>query len=126
MVNTEHYLFLWDWLACLEKEAMWFLKPLPVQLLCWPVVINTILPSSLFPIAACAFRYNGLSFVYLIYLLLIPLFSEPTKATMQGKRLCDAAAQLHDLVMLLDSLGLSFFREEAIIWAAGVGVGPAL
>ncbi|TRZ12383.1 hypothetical protein HGM15179_014725, partial [Zosterops borbonicus] len=32
----------------------------------------------------CAFRYNGLSFVYLIYLLLIPLFSEPTKATMQG------------------------------------------
>uniref|UniRef100_A0A8C4JWY3 Piezo type mechanosensitive ion channel component 2 n=1 Tax=Dromaius novaehollandiae TaxID=8790 RepID=A0A8C4JWY3_DRONO len=35
-------------------------------------------------IAACAFRYNGLSFVYLIYLLLIPLFSEPTKATMQG------------------------------------------
>lgn len=36
-------------------------------------------------IAACAFRYNGLSFVYLIYLLLIPLFSEPTKTTMQGK-----------------------------------------
>uniref|UniRef100_A0A8C9N3G8 Piezo type mechanosensitive ion channel component 2 n=1 Tax=Serinus canaria TaxID=9135 RepID=A0A8C9N3G8_SERCA len=35
-------------------------------------------------IAACAFRYNGLSFVYLIYLLLIPLFSEPTKETMQG------------------------------------------
>uniref|UniRef100_A0A8D0HHP2 Piezo type mechanosensitive ion channel component 2 n=1 Tax=Sphenodon punctatus TaxID=8508 RepID=A0A8D0HHP2_SPHPU len=32
----------------------------------------------------CAFRYNGLSFVYLIYLLLIPLFSEPTKTTMQG------------------------------------------
>jgi len=36
-------------------------------------------------IAACAFRYNGLSFVYLIYLLLIPLFSEPTKTTMQGE-----------------------------------------
>ncbi|XP_013907037.1 PREDICTED: piezo-type mechanosensitive ion channel component 2, partial [Thamnophis sirtalis] len=33
---------------------------------------------------SCAFRYNGLSFVYLIYLLLIPLFSEPTKITMQG------------------------------------------
>ncbi|KAG9479078.1 hypothetical protein GDO78_012632 [Eleutherodactylus coqui] len=30
------------------------------------------------------FRYNGISFVYLIYLLLIPLFSEPTKITMQG------------------------------------------
>lgn len=37
-------------------------------------------------VAACAFRYNGLSFVYLIYLLLIPLFSEPTKATMQGEK----------------------------------------
>lgn len=36
--------------------------------------------------AACAFRYNGLSFVYLIYLLLIPLFAEPSKATMQGKK----------------------------------------
>uniref|UniRef100_A0A8C3J245 Piezo type mechanosensitive ion channel component 2 n=1 Tax=Chrysemys picta bellii TaxID=8478 RepID=A0A8C3J245_CHRPI len=39
---------------------------------------------SLFSIAACVFRYNGLSFVYLVYLLLIPLFSEPTKTTMQG------------------------------------------
>uniref|UniRef100_A0A8C8BEI5 Piezo type mechanosensitive ion channel component 2 n=1 Tax=Otus sunia TaxID=257818 RepID=A0A8C8BEI5_9STRI len=36
------------------------------------------------PFCSCAFRYNGLSFVYLIYLLLIPLFSEPTKTTMQG------------------------------------------
>ena len=43
----------------------------------------SLTPSSL-P-TACAFRYNGLSFVYLIYLLLIPLFSEPTKATMQGQ-----------------------------------------
>lgn len=34
---------------------------------------------------ACLFRYNGLSFVYLIYLLLIPLFPEPTCTTMQGK-----------------------------------------
>uniref|UniRef100_A0A3B3ZPQ0 Uncharacterized protein n=1 Tax=Periophthalmus magnuspinnatus TaxID=409849 RepID=A0A3B3ZPQ0_9GOBI len=34
--------------------------------------------------AACLFRYNGLSFVYLIYLLLIPLFAEPTATTMQG------------------------------------------
>ncbi|XP_045061985.1 LOW QUALITY PROTEIN: piezo-type mechanosensitive ion channel component 2, partial [Coregonus clupeaformis] len=33
---------------------------------------------------SCLFRYNGLSFVYLIYLLLIPLFSEPTSTTMQG------------------------------------------
>ncbi|XP_044149385.1 piezo-type mechanosensitive ion channel component 2 isoform X3 [Bufo gargarizans] len=35
-------------------------------------------------VIACMFRYNGISFVYLIYLLLIPLFSEPTKITMQG------------------------------------------
>ncbi|XP_056594418.1 piezo-type mechanosensitive ion channel component 2 isoform X1 [Triplophysa dalaica] len=34
--------------------------------------------------AACLFRYNWLSFVYLIYLLLIPLFAEPTKTTMRG------------------------------------------
>ncbi|CAL8369544.1 unnamed protein product, partial [Boreogadus saida] len=32
----------------------------------------------------CLFRFNGLSFVYLIYLLLIPLFAEPTSTTMQG------------------------------------------
>uniref|UniRef100_A0A4W5QZX4 Piezo-type mechanosensitive ion channel component 2a, tandem duplicate 2 n=1 Tax=Hucho hucho TaxID=62062 RepID=A0A4W5QZX4_9TELE len=37
-----------------------------------------------FCVAACLFRYNGLSFIYLIYLLLIPLFPEPTKTTMQG------------------------------------------
>lgn len=41
-------------------------------------------------LTACAFRYNGLSFVYLIYLLLIPLFSEPTKTTMQGKTFLDS------------------------------------
>uniref|UniRef100_A0A674D7R7 Piezo-type mechanosensitive ion channel component 2-like n=1 Tax=Salmo trutta TaxID=8032 RepID=A0A674D7R7_SALTR len=35
-------------------------------------------------VAACLFRYNALSFIYLIYLLLIPLFPEPTKTTMQG------------------------------------------
>ncbi|XP_052333345.1 piezo-type mechanosensitive ion channel component 2-like, partial [Oncorhynchus keta] len=35
-------------------------------------------------VTACLFRYNGLSFVYLIYLLLIPLFAEPTSTTMQG------------------------------------------
>lgn len=49
------------------------------------------LPSSVG--AACLFRYNALSFVYLIYLLLLPLFPEPTSTTMQGKlaphaRLC--------------------------------------
>lgn len=46
------------------------------------LVFRLLLPICL--AVACAFRYNGLSFVYLIYLLLIPLFSEPTKATMQG------------------------------------------
>ncbi|XP_028693994.2 piezo-type mechanosensitive ion channel component 2 isoform X1 [Macaca mulatta] len=46
------------------------------------LIFRLLLPICL--AVACAFRYNGLSFVYLIYLLLIPLFSEPTKTTMQG------------------------------------------
>ncbi|XP_039610693.1 piezo-type mechanosensitive ion channel component 2 isoform X4 [Polypterus senegalus] len=46
------------------------------------LIFRLVLPICL--AAACVFRYNGLSFVYLIYLLLIPLFSEPTKTTMQG------------------------------------------
>ncbi|XP_006868752.1 PREDICTED: piezo-type mechanosensitive ion channel component 2 [Chrysochloris asiatica] len=46
------------------------------------LIFRLLLPICL--AVACAFRYNGLSFVYLIYLLLIPLFSEPTKATMNG------------------------------------------
>ncbi|XP_066435638.1 piezo-type mechanosensitive ion channel component 2 isoform X6 [Eleutherodactylus coqui] len=46
------------------------------------LVFRLLLPVCL--LVACMFRYNGISFVYLIYLLLIPLFSEPTKITMQG------------------------------------------
>lgn len=46
------------------------------------LVFRLLLPLCL--AAACLFRYNGLSFIYLIYLLLIPLFAEPTSTTMQG------------------------------------------
>ncbi|XP_076732429.1 piezo-type mechanosensitive ion channel component 2 isoform X1 [Maylandia zebra] len=46
------------------------------------LVFRLLLPVCL--AAACLFRYNVLSFVYLIYLLLIPLFPEPTSTTMQG------------------------------------------
>ncbi|KAJ8403299.1 hypothetical protein AAFF_G00355160 [Aldrovandia affinis] len=46
------------------------------------LLIGLLLPVCL--AAACLFRYNGLSFIYLIYLLLIPLFAEPTKTTMLG------------------------------------------
>ncbi|XP_078397176.1 piezo-type mechanosensitive ion channel component 2-like [Cetorhinus maximus] len=46
------------------------------------LIFRLLLPVCL--VAACLFRYNGLSFVYLIFLLLIPLFSEPAKKTMQG------------------------------------------
>lgn len=46
------------------------------------LVFRLLLPLCL--AAACLFRYNGLSFVYLIYLLLIPLFAEPSSTTMQG------------------------------------------
>ncbi|XP_031651167.1 piezo-type mechanosensitive ion channel component 2 [Oncorhynchus kisutch] len=50
------------------------------------LVFRLLLPVCL--AAACLFRYNGFSFVYLIYLLLIPLFPEPTKTTMQGHTGC--------------------------------------
>ncbi|KAM7400229.1 hypothetical protein PAMA_004770 [Pampus argenteus] len=46
------------------------------------LVFRLLLPVCL--AAACLFRYNALSFVYLIYLLLIPLFAEPTSTTMRG------------------------------------------
>ncbi|XP_072220008.1 piezo-type mechanosensitive ion channel component 2 [Leuresthes tenuis] len=46
------------------------------------LIFRLLLPLCL--AAACLFRYNVLSFVYLIYLLLIPLFAEPTSTTMQG------------------------------------------
>lgn len=49
--------------------------------------------------SACMFRYNGLSLVYLIYLLLIPLFADPTRTTMQGKK----AAPPWPLLSLLGS-----------------------
>ncbi|XP_062843387.1 piezo-type mechanosensitive ion channel component 2 [Trichomycterus rosablanca] len=46
------------------------------------LIFRLLLPFCL--AAACLFRYNWLSFVYLIYLLLIPLFPEPSSTTMQG------------------------------------------
>ncbi|XP_057713162.1 piezo-type mechanosensitive ion channel component 2 isoform X2 [Corythoichthys intestinalis] len=46
------------------------------------LIFRLLLPACLG--AACLFRYNVLSFIYLIYLLLIPLFPEPTCTTMQG------------------------------------------
>ncbi|XP_039998805.1 piezo-type mechanosensitive ion channel component 2 isoform X2 [Xiphias gladius] len=46
------------------------------------LIFRLLLPVCL--AAACLFRYNALSFVYLIYLLLIPLFAEPTSTSMQG------------------------------------------
>ncbi|XP_061111226.1 piezo-type mechanosensitive ion channel component 2-like [Conger conger] len=46
------------------------------------LIFRLLLPICL--AVACMFRYNGLSLVYLIYLLLIPLFAEPTRTSMQG------------------------------------------
>ncbi|XP_073797456.1 piezo-type mechanosensitive ion channel component 2 isoform X2 [Danio rerio] len=51
------------------------------ELLCG-LIFRLLLPVCL--AAACLFRYNWLSFVYLVFLLLIPLFAEPTHATMTG------------------------------------------
>ncbi|XP_060109846.1 piezo-type mechanosensitive ion channel component 1 [Heteronotia binoei] len=45
--------------------------------LCW-----LLLPLSL--LAACLFRFNGLSLVYLLYLLLLPWFLGPTEDTIKG------------------------------------------
>ncbi|XP_046879747.1 piezo-type mechanosensitive ion channel component 2-like isoform X1 [Hypomesus transpacificus] len=52
------------------------------ELLCG-LIFRLLLPVCL--AATCLFRYSGLSLVYLIYLLLIPLFSEPSRTTMQGR-----------------------------------------
>ncbi|XP_056148188.1 piezo-type mechanosensitive ion channel component 1 isoform X2 [Lampris incognitus] len=41
-----------------------------------------LLPAAL--LAACLFRYNGLSLVYLVYLLLLPWFVWPNKHTIRG------------------------------------------
>ncbi|XP_077471860.1 piezo-type mechanosensitive ion channel component 2 isoform X4 [Stigmatopora argus] len=46
------------------------------------LVFRLLLPACL--AGACLFRYNVLSLIYLIYLLLIPLFPEPSCTTMQG------------------------------------------
>ncbi|XP_074057317.1 piezo-type mechanosensitive ion channel component 1 isoform X2 [Macrotis lagotis] len=45
--------------------------------LCW-----LLLPLSL--LAACLFRINGLSFIYLLFLLLLPWFLGPTKHSIRG------------------------------------------
>ncbi|KAM7320418.1 hypothetical protein ACRRTK_020861 [Alexandromys fortis] len=64
----------------------------------WLHKLGSLLSCLFTPVQTCAFRYNGLSFVYLIYLLLIPLFSEPTKATMQAP--CQMWLRGHCQVML--------------------------
>ncbi|XP_058274705.1 piezo-type mechanosensitive ion channel component 2 isoform X2 [Hemibagrus wyckioides] len=46
------------------------------------LIFRLLLPFCL--AAACFFRFNWLSFVYLIYLLLIPLFPDPSITTMQS------------------------------------------
>lgn len=75
------------------------------------MLLNLVIPGrlsdmffSFFLVAACAFRYNGLSFVYLIYLLLIPLFAEPTKTTMQGK-----------MILHLSERGVDTVHAEAFV-----------
>ncbi|KAA0718548.1 Piezo-type mechanosensitive ion channel component 2 [Triplophysa tibetana] len=47
------------------------------------LIFRVLLPVCL--AAACLFRYNALSFIYLLHLLLIPLFPEPSSVTMQGR-----------------------------------------
>ncbi|XP_023661559.2 piezo-type mechanosensitive ion channel component 2-like isoform X2 [Paramormyrops kingsleyae] len=84
------------------------------------LVFRLLLPVCL--AAACLFRYNGLSFIYLLYLLLIPLFAEPTRTTMQGhtgrllKGLCFtsmASLLLHIFYQIFISSLLAGNRIEA-------------
>lgn len=49
------------------------------------VVSPTLSLSLSFISPACLFRYNALSLVYLLYLLLLPWFTWPNKHTAQGK-----------------------------------------
>lgn len=58
--------------------------------------------------AACLFRYNALSFIYLIYLLLIPLFAEPTSTTMLGKFHCATLCKLD----VFDGFGFGYCPER--------------
>ncbi|GCB66207.1 hypothetical protein scyTo_0010066 [Scyliorhinus torazame] len=51
-----------------------------------PVILCDLIFRLLLPLClltAISFRYNGLSVAYLVFLLLLPLFSEPTTITMQ-------------------------------------------
>lgn len=61
----------------------------------WAALLSLMMMKCVFSLpssAACLFRYNALSFVYLIYLLLLPLFPEPTSTTMQGKGVSTSAS----------------------------------
>lgn len=48
----------------------------------------THVSSCLLVFAACLFRYNVLSLIYLLYLLLLPWFLCPNKHTIRGKTTC--------------------------------------
>ncbi|XP_039619198.1 piezo-type mechanosensitive ion channel component 1 isoform X3 [Polypterus senegalus] len=52
-----------------------------IQVVCW-LIYWLLLPVSL--LAACLFRYNALSLVYFLFLLLLPWFHGPNLHTVQG------------------------------------------
>ncbi|KAI4545141.1 hypothetical protein MG293_005407 [Ovis ammon polii] len=72
----------------------------------WQLLLDMGILSS-----ACAFQYNRLSFVYLIYLLFIPLFLEPTKATIQGSTWEKAFRQI-DFERNMFVAFMEFFTEK--------------
>ncbi|XP_048464153.1 piezo-type mechanosensitive ion channel component 2-like [Rhincodon typus] len=65
------------------------------------LIFRLLLPLGLLTAISC--RYNGLSVAYLIFLLLVPLFSEPTAITMQGHtgRLLKALTSISFIFLLL-------------------------
>ena len=57
-----------------------------------PVTVDTRLTPCVCVFAACLFRYNLLSLVYFLYLLLLPWFLCPNKHTIRGRTRCPPAA----------------------------------
>lgn len=68
-----------DW----TQECRWVRKTSKIML-----SSGSCVHTSLSVFAACLFRYNVLSLVYLLYLLLLPWFLSPNKHTIRGRRTC--------------------------------------
>ncbi|XP_074140854.1 piezo-type mechanosensitive ion channel component 2-like [Sminthopsis crassicaudata] len=88
------------------------------------LTFRVLLPFSL--IAAISFRYNGMSVVYLIFLLLLPLFPKPSATSMKGytKHLLRAICYTSALFLLIQLTAQIFFRfmpPDGAVWEMVLG-----